>query len=139
MTIGQVATQSGIGIETIRFYEREGLLREAARKPSGYRQFSPDTIARLRFIRRAKELGFSLREIGELLALQDDPGATRADVKRRAEAKLTDIEVRILDLQRMRKVLKHLVSQCPGHGPLNGCPILESLNREPLTQAKDTK
>jgi len=132
LTIGQVAKQTGVGIETIRFYERQGLLREPQRKASGYRQFADDVLARLRFIRRAKELGFSLREIGELLAIQDDPDASRAEVKGLASAKLDDIEIKIRDLQRMKRALKKLVAQCPGHGPLPGCPILDSLNHEPI-------
>lgn len=137
LTIGQVAKQSGVGIETIRFYERQGLLMEPERKESGYRLFSEGIFARLRFIRRAKELGFSLKEISELLNLQEDPDATRADVKRHAETKLANIEAKILDLQRMRKALNKLVSECPGHGPLPGCPILESLNHDPISPAKD--
>ena len=130
LTIGQVAKRSGIGIETIRFYERQGLLQEPQRKDSGYRQFTEEVLARIRFIRRAKELGFSLREIGELLAIQDDPDATRANVKKHASSKLVDIEAKILDLQRMRRALKKLLAECPGHGPLRGCPILDSLNHE---------
>ncbi len=137
LTIGQVAKRTGIGIETIRFYERQGLLQEPERKDSGYRQFSEDVLARLRFIRRAKELGFSLREIGELLAIQDDSDATRADVKEHTAKKLSDIEARILDLQRMRRALKKLLEACPGHGPLQVCPILDALNHEPISPKED--
>lgn len=137
LTIGQVAKRTGIGIETIRFYERQGLLQEPQRKDSGYRQFTDEVLARIRFIRRAKELGFSLREIGELLAIQDDPDATRTNVKNHASSKLTDIEAKILDLQRMRRALKKLLAECPGHGPLKGCPILDSLNHEPIASKED--
>jgi len=137
MTIGQVAKQAGVGIETIRFYERQGLLQAPLRKLSGYRLFSKDILLRLRFIRRAKELGFSLKEISELLNLQDDPEATRADVKRHAEAKLVDIEAKIADLQRMKKSLKKLTALCPGHGPLAGCPILDSLNHDSCKPTED--
>jgi len=137
LTIGQVAKRSGIGIETIRFYERQGLLQEPQRKDSGYRQFAEEVLARLRFIRRAKELGFSLREIGELLAIQDDPNATRGEIKKHASSKLADIEMKILDLQRMRRALKKLVAACPGHGPLEGCPILDSLNHEPISSKEN--
>lgn len=137
MTIGQVAKQTGVGIETIRFYERQGLLQTPLRKLSGYRLFSKDILLRLRFIRRAKELGFSLKEVGELLNLQNDPRATRADVKRRAEAKLADIEAKILDLRRMKQSLKKLASLCPGHGPLPGCPILDSLNHDSSILTED--
>src|SRR5262245_35107394 len=111
LTIGQVAREAGVGVETVRFYEREGLLDEPARRASGYRQYTRDAVARLRFIRRAKELGFTLKEIGELLALRDDPGA---DVRARAAAHLTDIEARIRDLTRMRGALVQLIDTCHG-------------------------
>lgn len=111
----------------MRFYEREGLLTEPARKQSGYRQYEEDVVARLRFIRRAKELGFSLKEIKELLALRFDPATTCADVRGRAEAKLVDIEARIKDLQRMKRVLQKLMATCRGQGPIWECPILEAL------------
>src|ERR687896_82889 len=89
LTIGQVARQSGVGVETVRFYEREGLLPRPSREASsGYRQYSPEAVSRLRFIRRAKELGFTLREIGELLDLRVDPATNRGDVKRRTAAKI---------------------------------------------------
>jgi Hg(II)-responsive transcriptional regulator len=129
LTIGQVARRTGVGVETVRFYERQGLLEEPAREASGYRQYPEDAVARLRFIRRAKELGFTLREIKDLLALRLDPGATRADVRKRAEAKIADIEARVRDLQRMREALLRLTAACAGHGPVSGCPILEALNR----------
>src|SRR5262245_14308151 len=95
MTIGQVARQGGVGVETVRFYERRGLLQEPSRKESGYRHYGDETVSRLRFIRRAKELGFSLKEIGELLTLRIDPDTDSGDVKRRAEAKIADIDARI--------------------------------------------
>ncbi len=128
LTIGQVARRAGVGIETVRFYERQGLLEEPERRESGYRQYGEDAIARLRFIRRAKGLGFSLKEIKDLLALRLDPAATRADVRRRAEAKVADIEAKIHDLQRMRQALLRLTASCRGHGPVSGCPILEALD-----------
>lgn len=87
LTIGHLARLAGVGVETVRFYERQGLLAEPERRQSGYRQYSDEVIQRLRFIRRAKELGFSLAEIRDLLSLRDDPAATAADVRRRAEAK----------------------------------------------------
>src|SRR5919199_5139981 len=92
LTIGQIARRAGVGVETVRFYERQGLLEEPARKESGYRQYPEDVVARLRFIKRAKELGFSLKEIKELLALRVDPATTCAEVKARAQAKVADIE-----------------------------------------------
>jgi len=126
-TIGALARQSGVGVETVRFYEREGLLPPASRRPSGYRQYSEEAVAVIRFIRRAKELGFTLREIKSLLALRTDHSATRAEVRHQAEAKIADLETRIADLQRMRSALATLVAGCHGNGPLPGCPILETL------------
>src|SRR5262249_35673627 len=127
LTIGQVARQAGVGVETVRFYEREGLLEQPARRESGYRQYEDGVVARLRFIRRAKELGFTLKEIRELLALRDDPDASRADVRQRAEDKVADIEARVRDLLRMRDALLRLTAACHGQGPADGCPILEAL------------
>jgi Hg(II)-responsive transcriptional regulator len=129
LTIGEVARRAGVGVETVRFYEREGLLEQPARRPSGYRQYGEEVVSRLRFIRRAKELGFSLKEITELLALRDDPDASRADVRRRAQAKVTDIGAKVRDLLRMKEALLTLTATCDGHGPVNGCPILEALNQ----------
>src|SRR5262249_51950104 len=110
LSIGQVARQAGVGVETVRFYERQGLLQEPARKDSGYRQYPEDAVARLRFIRRAKELGFSLKEIKELLALRVDPSTTCAEVKKQAEAKIGDIEEKLRTLQRMKKALVKLTA-----------------------------
>ena len=127
-TIGQVAQQAGVGVETVRFYEREGLLEARARRASGYRQFDAEAIARLKFIRQAQRLGFTLREIKELLALKLDPGSTRAQVRACAEAKLADIDARINELQRMKRALAPLVDACDGHGELEGCPILNAID-----------
>ena len=128
MKIGEVAKAAGVGIDAVRFYEREGLLPKPARRPSGYREYSQDVILSLRFIKRAKELGFSLREISELLSLDRNPKATAGDVKRRAEQKLTDLEKRIRSLQRMRRALRKLMEECPGSGPTSRCSILRSLD-----------
>ena len=130
MKIGEVASEAGIGIDAVRFYERQGLIPVPARRPSGYRDYSPDVVLNLRFIRHAKDLGFSLKEIGELLSLESDESATAADVKAAAERKLADIEDRIRALQRMRRVLRGAVDDCPGRGPTTGCSILRSLVRE---------
>ena len=129
LTIGQVARSAGVGVETVRFYERQGLLAEPPRRRSGYRQYTGEVVGRLRFIRRAKALGFSLSEIGELLALRGDTGSTAGDVKQRAEAKVAEIEERIRDLRRVKKALTSLAQHCPGHGTLDACPIIESLDR----------
>lgn len=130
LTIGQVARSAGVGVETVRFYERQGLLQEPARKDSGYRQYPEDVVARLHFIKRAKELGFSLKEIKELLALRVDPETTCGEVKRRAEAKIADVEEKIQALQRIKKALVQLTAVCRGRGPTSECPILDALDRE---------
>jgi MerR family transcriptional regulator, copper efflux regulator len=129
-SIGQVAKQSGISVETIRYYEKEGLLEEPERKESGYRQYKEEAIDRLTFIQQAKELGFSLKEIGELLSIKSDANTVCNDVKQLAQEKLADIESKIKMLQRMRKSLKKLVDICPGHAPINDCPILEALDKK---------
>lgn len=129
LTIGRLARAAGVGVETIRFYEREGLLPEPARTASGYRQYPLDTVDRLAFIRRAKHLGFSLGEIRELLALAHAKGE-RARVKAITEHKLAGIERRIEELTRMRAALAELNRQCSGHGPVEGCPIIEALSDE---------
>jgi len=127
MTVGQVAREVGIGVETIRFYEREGLLEQPARRQSGYRQFEPDAIARLRFIKQAQRLGFTLREVRDLLALKLDPSAKRSQLRERALAKVADIDQRISDLKRMKKSLAPLLKACDGKGALEGCPILNAI------------
>lgn len=129
LTIGRLARAAGVGVETIRFYEREGLLPAPARTASGYRQYPLDTVDRLGFIRRAKHLGFSLGEIRELLGLAHANGE-RARVKAITEQKLAGIERRIEELSRMRAALAELNRQCSGHGPVEGCPIIEALTDE---------
>jgi MerR family transcriptional regulator, copper efflux regulator len=129
LSIGKVARDSDTGIETIRYYEREGLLEKPARTESGYRQYSPQVVSRLRFIKHAKELGFSLKEIAELLSLKLNPRSTCAQVKKRAEKKIQGIELKIASLQRMRRVLLKLATACPGSGPTSDCPILEALEK----------
>lgn len=130
-TIGKLSKASGTPIETIRFYEREGLLPPAPRTESGYRLYDKDAAKRLRFIARAKALGFTLAEIRDLLALQDNPAANRSgrsQVKALTQRKLEDIESRIADLQRMQKVLTHLAHECSGKGGVTHCPIIETLS-----------
>ena len=128
LTIGKLAKQSEVNIETIRYYERRGLIPKPPRRESGYRQYPRDTVTRIQFIKRAKELGFSLREILELLSLRVDPATTCGDVKKRAEIKIADIEEKIRTLQRMKKALMKLTVECKGRGPVSECPILEALD-----------
>ena len=133
LSIGAVARRAGVGIDTIRYYEREGLLPEPQRRASGYRDYRPDAIGRLRFIRRAKDLGFTLEEIRELLALSTDRGRGVKGVKQRAERRLAEVEQRIRELQRMKRGLKQLIDACPGSGELEHCPILRALGGEAST------
>ena len=128
LSIGQLAREGGVGVETIRFYEREGLLAEPPRAPSGHRTYSGGEVARLRFIRRAKELGFTLAETRELLSLQAEPEADCSLVKHRTEEKLRDIDARIRTLTRMRRALRTLHAACEGERtPIPDCPLLAAL------------
>jgi MerR family copper efflux transcriptional regulator len=126
--IGQLAKRGGVGIDTVRYYERNGLLTPHTRLASGYRRYSELELARLRFIRRAQALGFTLKEIKELLALSAQRDVRR--VKRSAQAKLKDVQSRIAALERMRDGLATLIDACPGHGRAADCPILRTLNDE---------
>ena len=132
LTIGKVAQSAGLAIDTVRYYEREGLIDKPARSASGYRHFRPDVVARLRFIQQAKDLGFSLKEIRELLSLRVTPGKSCADVKARAEAKIADVEQRIAQLNRMKRALTKLATACSGRGPTSDCPILEAIETREL-------
>lgn len=127
MTVGQVARLGGVGVETVRFYERNGLLEEPARRASGYREYDEETANRLRFIQRAKELGFTLREIKELLSLRCSERPCD-DVRERAEAKVAEIEEKVALLLRMKEVLRRLASSCCARSDKGRCPILETLD-----------
>jgi MerR family mercuric resistance operon transcriptional regulator len=128
LTIGQLAKKAGVNIETIRYYERRGLIPKPFRRESGYRQYTRHTLTRIQFIKRAKELGFSLREILELLSLRLDPDTTCGDIKKRAEIKIADIEEKIRILRRMKRALITLAMECKDSGPAGECPILEVLD-----------
>ena len=130
LTIGRLAKEAGVNLETVRYYERRGLLPRPPRSASGYRLFPDEAAGRLRFIRRAQELGFSLAEIRELLSLRVSRTAKRTDVRRRAEAKIADIAAKIRSLDSMKRALRKLTRACAGCGPIAECPILESLDRE---------
>jgi MerR family copper efflux transcriptional regulator len=129
--IGELAKRGGVGIDTVRYYERNGLLAPRARLASGYRRYGDLELARLRFIRRAQALGFTLRQIKELLALSAQRDVGR--VKRSAQAKLVDVEGRIAALERVREGLAHLIAACPGQGRAADCPILKALTDEDVT------
>ena len=130
LRIGQVASDAGIGVEAVRFYERQGLVEAPPRSASGYREYPPTVVARFRFIKRAKELGFTLREIKELLSLRLDPATTCGNVKGLTEAKITDIEARIQGLRRIKRALVQLTAACSGQGASSECPILEARDQE---------
>jgi MerR family copper efflux transcriptional regulator len=132
LTTGRLARQAGVGIDTVRFYERRGLLPAPARTPAGYRVYGASAVERIRFIRRAKSLGFSLDEIATLLDLQDN-GGRKSAVKALAQRKIAEIESRIGDLSRMRDVLRTLEADCTGHGKIAGCPIIDALTGEETT------
>ena len=127
MTIGQLAKRTGLNVESIRYYERRGLIPEPRRSESGYRLYSREAIARIYFIKRAKTLGFSLSEISELLSLRVDPKSTCTTVRTRARAKIADIESKIETLQDMKRALVKLTASCQGTGPTSECPILDFL------------
>jgi Hg(II)-responsive transcriptional regulator len=129
--IGTLAKRAGVSIDTVRYYERGGLLVPPTRLASGYRRYSELEVARLRFIRRAQALGFSLKEVKELLALSKRRDVAR--VRRTAQEKLADVEERIAALERIRKGLSDLIAACPGQGRAADCPILKALGDEELS------
>jgi MerR family transcriptional regulator, copper efflux regulator len=126
--IGQLAGRAGVGVETIRYYERRGLLEEPGRTPGGYREYAEPDVLRLRFILRCKELGFSLSEIRELLDLRVAPGSTADDVRRRAAGKVASIDERITDLERIRAALRQLIGSCSAHGRPEECALMHALD-----------
>lgn len=128
MTIGRLAELAEVNIDTIRYYERQQLMSPTARSSSGYRQYTGTDLERLRFIRRAKELGFTLAEIGELLSLTSDRQSDMGGVKHKAEQRLAQVEQKIAELQRVKRGLKQLLGQCPGEGRLTECPIIAALS-----------
>ncbi|MFQ5666893.1 MAG: MerR family DNA-binding protein [Candidatus Binatia bacterium] len=130
LTIGEVAAQGDVRIETLRYYERRGLLNKPPRSVANYRLYPADAVRRVRFIKRAQELGFSLREIKELLSLRAAPRSRCEDVRKRATAKIDDIEQKIRSLRAMKHALSKLVAQCAGAVPISNCPILEALDAD---------
>ena len=129
-TIGQVSSRAGVAIDTIRYYEREGLIPAPARRASGYREYPIETVDRLRFIRRAKLLGFTLGEIVELLALTEQSRSDMQGMKAAAEAKLALLDTKVKELLKIQQALRLLVNVCPGHGSIDGCPIVHALNED---------
>ncbi len=136
MTVGKVAREADVGVETVRFYERKGLIKRP-RRPSngGFRAYPTDVVERIRFIRQAQELGFSLQEIKELLSLQADPATDCADVRERAQTKRNEVKIKIAQLRKIQKALDTLIAACPGKGPTRSCSILEAFE-QPKTKKK---
>ena len=127
-TIGKAAKQAGVGVETIRFYERRGLIAQPPKPAAGgFRDYPAATLARVRFIREAQELGFSLHEIADLLSLRADPKADCGAVQRRAEEKLAEVGKKIERLEKIGAALGRLIDACPGKGSLGACSIIETL------------
>jgi Cu(I)-responsive transcriptional regulator len=130
MWIAEAAKSAGVNPQTLRYYERRGLIRPAGRGRSGYREYSVDDVRMLRFVKRAQELGLSLKDVQELLKLRKVTAARRQSVRTVAEKRLADLDSRITDLSRMRDALAHLVHAChAGSDPQ--CPILEALEQAP--------
>src|SRR5258708_37863732 len=121
MTVGALAKQAGVKVDTIRYYERHGLLPKPPRTNSGYRTFTHASVERLRFIKQAQALGFTLNEVQQLLALRLGPDMRCADVRNRAQAKLADIQQKIDSLRAMKQALEQLVSACAAEGPASEC------------------
>ena len=130
LNIGQVAKQTGVTVETVRFYEKQGLIEPPQRSQSGYRQYPEETTRRVHFIQHAKEVGFTLKEIGELLAMRQEPGTSCSDIKLRATQKIEAVDQKIRDLKRIREALARMILKCHGRGDLSNCPILEELEME---------
>ncbi|MBR0552779.1 MerR family transcriptional regulator [Stakelama marina] len=127
MTIGKAAKKAGVSVETIRFYERRGLIEQPAKPDRSVRRYSDQVVREIRFIKEAQQLGFTLRQAGELLDLRSDPTADRSAVRLQAIAKRREVRHKIFHLQQIDKALSTLVEQCPGCGDLHDCSIIESL------------
>jgi MerR family mercuric resistance operon transcriptional regulator len=130
MTIGKIAHEAGVGVETIRYYERRGLIEQPPKPPlGGHRIYPEQTIERVRFVREAQALGFSLREIQGLLKIRNDPSTDCAEILSRAQQKLTEIKEKQKDLRRLRATLEELIATCPGKGASSSCSIIRAMER----------
>ena len=133
LNIGKAAREGGVSVEAMRYYEQQGLIAAPDRDANGYRKYSADAVRRVRFIKRAQDVGFTLRDIGDLLSLQADSGASCGDVRDRARTKLGEIDDKIVVLTRMRDVLATWTDACPSEGPVSECPIFDALERDDET------
>lgn len=128
LTIGEVAKESKVNVETIRYYERRGILKEPPRRPSGYREYGPETVSLIRFIKRAQDLGFTLQEIDQLIQLKGSSRRSRSEISALAEAKVQEMDKKIQHLHAMQKALGVLLDACACNGRKLECPIIEALN-----------
>ena len=133
MHIGEAAQRAGVGVETIRYYETRGLIPRPQRPAGGgYRVYPAETVHRIRFVRRSQQLGFALKEIGELLDLEVDPSSRCEDIQVLARHKLDDVNARIADLKQISRALNKLIESCPGQGPSRKCSILGAIRNGDL-------
>jgi MerR family mercuric resistance operon transcriptional regulator len=130
ITIGDVAEAAGVGVETIRYYERRGLVTQPGKSTGAYRRYGAGHVDRIRFIKRAQALGFSLEEVATLLELED--GTDRRSIRRIASARLEETRRRIADLQRIERVLGHLLHDCEKHAKAPHCPIISAIAGDPV-------
>ena len=133
---GEVAARAGVNVETLRYYERRGILASPGRRASGYREYPADTVRLVRFIKKAQGLGFTLAEIQDLLRLRSDRTASCSDVRGAAAAKIADIDAKLRSLTAMRSALDALVASCKRGRPIRECPILEALEHDDVGQAR---
>ena len=129
LSIGELAKKANVNKETIRYYERKELIPEPSRNDNGHREYSEIDVKRTEFIKRTQSLGFSLREIKDLLMLKIEPHTTCKDIQEIVELKISDVDQKINDLMLIRKTLKKLASRCIGVGPVGECPILDELEK----------
>ena len=135
LTIGSLAKEAGVNVETIRFYERRGLIRQPNKPSSGYRRYPREEVSRIQFIKHAQNLGFTLKEVTELLSLRVSPKTSCEEVKEQAVVKIQDIKEKIRTLQSMKRTLEGLVRSCEDRAPTRECPILETLNTGEMKRA----
>jgi MerR family mercuric resistance operon transcriptional regulator/MerR family gold-responsive transcriptional activator of gol and ges genes len=130
LKIGQVAAEASVNVQTVRYYERVGMLPVPPRTAGGYRQYDADAVKRIRFIKHAQALGFSLREIRDLLALRVRHGAACATVERKARSKIALIDDKLRELARLRRTMEGLVASCHARKTTAECPVLEILEQD---------
>ena len=127
MTRGDVAERAGVSRETVRYYEKRELIPKPPRTAAGYRQYTDEYVERIQFVKRAQELGFTLKEINDLLSLQADPAISSSQVKQQAEEKVANVDEKIRDLRRIKDALTSLLASCDGNQPTADCPIMEAM------------